>query len=642
MNISWFRIGGRFAALAAIVLATAFGVGASPAHAESNIPATEWPVSSIRQSSGKYYIYAKAGETIRGTFSLAKVYGASDLRSATVNLVNPSGATVQTLSFSGTDAQGTTLSLSDVSVAADGVWELNYISGDGAPSGYMGLAWDFGTYSGVTEQKGRIWTSGHNVGQRGVPDESQPADVVSVQLFYLNRLGFVYHAIYDDYDGVDSTFVSSELGVRTSSTSCTSAYSSYGGLPTDGVASSYAWQANPACDDTNKTFLSEPDSTLPASVTLPDGTNDWLYASEIKPTELSILSYEHLAGDMSMAGTVSGSVENYRGNVVMQIDTDGDGQFSGVKDRSVVIGTTGGLVSYTWDGKDATGASVPVGTNVSFRLDADRKGEIHFTRSDAERSNGGIRINRVRGETTVDPTWLYWNDSALGTSTVCGTWTIDPMDNSVNGVDSSTGVHLWDQVGCTGAAGSNSSWGNNRIIDDWTYDSAAKAASFVLVLQPELHINKIVDKQTVGEGDVATYTVTVENRGDATIPHVVDTLPIGLEVDESSLPSDCIVEGQKISCVASEVLEIGESLQYQYKATVLPGGGDSLINNAHTFGLGDELCVDADSSATRCNSSVELRVERELAQTGNNFTLMVGVGGVLGLFGLTLASRRLF
>lgn len=304
--------------------------------------------------------------------------------------------------------------------------------------------------------------------------------------------------------GVDSEFSTSELGVRESAKSCTSAYSSYGSLTIDAAqgANVLGFKQYSECDDANKTFLSNPDPTLPAIVTLPDGTTDWLYAPTIKPTVLSILSYTHKVGDPSMAGTIAGSVENYRGNVTMRIDVDGDGKFNGANDRNVTIGTKGGVVSYAWDGKDAKGNAVPVGTNISFRLDADRKGEIHFARWDIEQNNEGIVVNRIRGQRNVKPTWLYWDDSRLGAAGVCGTRSITPIDNSVTGVDSVSGVHSWDNKGCASngngeLTNNDSSWGNNRLLDDWTYDSAAATDSLVLTVKPELYVTKVADKKDV-------------------------------------------------------------------------------------------------------------------------------------------------
>ena len=64
------------------------------------------------------------------------------------------------------------------------------------------------------------------------------------------------------------------------------------------------------------------------------------------------------------------------------------------------------------------------------------------------------------------------------------------------------------------------------------------------------------------KGETVTYTIKVENKGDATIPHVTDVIPAGLALQADSLPAECKADGQKVTCVAAKPLEKGQSFTY--------------------------------------------------------------------------------
>lgn len=371
-------------------------------------------------SPQEVYIYVKAGEQVKSTYTVRRAAATTSVNSGTIQLFGPSGYVSPVLAIDGTSAVGAEFTLDGPIATTDGVWKVVMQNSFGAPGGNLFIHWDIGTYSGATEQPGRAWTEVLFAAQASAAGQSD-----DITLYYLSNQGYVYRAMYRDYNGINSAFSTNSYGRVSAGNSCQSLYYS--------TASSYPVAQDPtsrdsaACGGRYKVFLNNPLlSGMPASAVDASGNTHWL-TSPIQATTLSDLAYDH-GGANTMAGDISVDVGNYAGNLFLRVDVNGDGDFTDAVDRTIQFSSNGGATTVLFDGKDGAGVDIPLYTKLSFQVEADRKGEIHFIRSDAEMSGGGIEVQRLNGS-SVQPTVLFWDDSLLDTER-CGTWSVNPMKNT--------------------------------------------------------------------------------------------------------------------------------------------------------------------------------------------------------------------
>src|SRR5699024_8751406 len=221
-----------------------------------------------------------------------------------------------------------------------------------------------------------------------------------------------------------------------------------------------------------------------------------------------------------------------------------------------------------FDGLDDLGAEASMCTSMNARIHFDRVGEDHVLQGDVEGRSGGIEITRLNGAAAPDAT-IYWDDTGLSLDTrVNSPW---PGTDGTAGVDSSGGTHGWDY--------DVNSWGNERVIDDWTYLPIDFAAQEVALGGSCLEIEK-TSSAAAGDrpGDVVSYSITATNTGDADYTEadpavVLDDLSGVLddgELDVDSLAADADgdlgVTGALISWAGP--LAAGESVTISYDVTL--------------------------------------------------------------------------
>jgi SdrD B-like domain/Right handed beta helix region len=152
------------------------------------------------------------------------------------------------------------------------------------------------------------------------------------------------------------------------------------------------------------------------------------------------------------------------GSYAIIIDTNKDGLYK-TGDVFLFGSTTAGINSVAWNGRDAKGNILAVGTyNAQVQV---RTGEYHFVSGDAETSGGGssngLTIYRALSQLSTLDTNVYWDDvtklpGAGGTA------------NLPNGGLSSSpqGKHTWGNFTATG-------FGDQRFIDTYTYGATSVA-----------------------------------------------------------------------------------------------------------------------------------------------------------------------
>lgn len=487
--------------LALLISSFVFQIYQHPiANAESSLPNFDHIISNAQIEGQSWYMYVKAGEFAVARFEVTRMWQIPEDMGEII-LVGPDGSEIQKIVVNKNNAQvGTVFQMSSPVANSDGVYKLSVkpiAPVDKYLTSYLAdMQWTIGASSSASVDdiiNGRVWSNLYNLpGQRNAGD---------LELFIATSDGYRYKVNYGSYNGWTSRIIVDQFGVRKRDT-CESLRASKGSAAANRMDSNplaqYAYNENDRCNGLHKIFFAEPENSLPESVKLPDGSITWLN-TKIKPSVIENMKFTS-AGDSSspLKGKLTATVLNYIGEMVMEIDADGDGDYSGMKDRKVIFHNTGEQISVDFDGKDGEGVFVPFNKKVGIKLTASYKGEVHFTRNDVE-TNKSIRVERLNGS-PVKRTWLFWNDFGLTES--CGTkYNVNPADNR-SGVDSSVGVHGWDSVGCVKPDGTSSngsfesSWtldqikaggdyGDSRVIDDWSYDLDSSVSEIIFYTAKE-------------------------------------------------------------------------------------------------------------------------------------------------------------
>ncbi|MVA75051.1 DUF11 domain-containing protein [Auraticoccus sp. F435] len=437
--------------LVAGLLATLLGpvVAPAPASAEDGPGGTR-----IRQAN-TFYAYVGAGENLDVLFTKAAQNGTTP--SDVVVTVRGPGGETDSCTVTDAAAVDATCSLTDLTSPTAGVWSVEF-----RPVGTLTdyFTWEIEVQDGTTAMPGRVWTDRYVMAQGTTGS-------VDFGLTYVSREGFVYDAQYRGYNGVDSVITSDAAG-NTFAGTCTSAYLSY-----DAGDARYATPGT--CGDRYKIFFDSPAADLPETATFPGGSSSWVLPEVMLP-DLTSLEFDQTS-PTGRSGTFTVAAANFTGQMQVQIDVNGDGDYSDPEDVELPLGVTGdGTASVEWDGLDGQGNPVPYFTDLNARALIDRTGEIHFTMNDVELRAGGIEVTAVNGPGAGSNT-LYWNDTGLA---VAGRDCPTPQPDGTAGVDSTGGVHEW-----TCFIPGQQSWGDVRAIDDWTYHSIEEEFEIELPGEPQ-------------------------------------------------------------------------------------------------------------------------------------------------------------
>jgi fimbrial isopeptide formation D2 family protein/uncharacterized repeat protein (TIGR01451 family) len=474
--------------IATLLTMTSAFIQAAPASAEQNNPFT--PING----NNTFYAYAQSGETVRASFTKGPAAGAS---SDTYRLYDPSGA----LRWSCTIAPDVTTSTTcatpaNLSSATAGAWKLT-ATGTlvGSATSHEDVSWNISVYSGGTRQPGRVWTPEHQVRQSGAPGTTAPL----LTYYMLNDSGYVYQVQLTDYNGINSYIRANELGaVTTVDGECVPSYKS---VPQQGADLT-------SCGSTFRVFFESPSAALPASAASADGV------LQVKPPMLqeSDVAIDDLRFIPDQPGGVVGELrysmdERFTGEYVLEIDTNGNGVYTDPEDRKVRRTANGdGQYTYDYDGRDGLGNPVNACAAQNARVSIDKLGEIHVLQLDVE-GRGGIAITRQNGSTEGRST-IYWDDTSLARQNGTSITNETPNRDGTAGVNSAVtgGVHGW--------AYDVQSWGNQRWIDDWTYQPVDYTSDEVAFGGLCLDVEKTSDRTTATRvGDTVTYEVTATNVG---------------------------------------------------------------------------------------------------------------------------------
>lgn len=471
-----------------------------------------------------------------------------------------------------------------VSASDQGIWEIEFISPNSNSTanpppqlgttnwnqptsvGYVS-AWDITVANTASNApiSGRVYANyyafnvGGNTGNGNIRGLSS--------LFYvLTRRGYRYRVDLNGLDPFGFIFFSNRNGFYDQTTDDPIFRSlQFIGANPGALPPGFAFQNPNAADSgpfaTNKTFINEPDSSMPSSANSPTGST-WLYNIPTAPQQPTNFQFEGEEGTIGQAGTNPlGGVLSFDSPVAnsysIVLDLNDNGFFGDGIDRTLLGRADIGPNNVPWDGLDGDGNSVPAGdTAYDVRINL-YAGEAHFPMIDAEQNPNGIEIllenPPAGGSISANPSDIYYDDRYSGDPsdyTVCATGenTADPEcygggpdpRQAVTGIDSSGGAHEF-----------TSNFGDRRGIDTWVYyPSADLDISDVIVLkEADLVVNKTVSVASAQPGDDLTYTITVTNDGPSDEPDITfeDVVPPEIEnvnwtCEITTGPGSCAVD----------------------------------------------------------------------------------------------------
>jgi hypothetical protein len=476
-------------------------------------PAAQNPTKTTVAAGQSFYAFVDAGENLDVTFTKAgghlAVYG-----TATFTVRGP-GFTTQSCSDHASTPNGTSCTFTDLTSTEAGIWQIAFTHNLSTVDGY---AWTINVQDGSTTVPGRVWSEQFLV--------SQDNNTALLELWYQSQEGYLYKGSYKLYNGVYSEISADATGVALKDT-CVSAYESMD------TAGTYAdtdrlWRPPLGqCGDPYKIFFERPAADLPATASRWDGTTTWIVTTPAAP-DLANLRFTPNS-DSVHSGAFTFDVTDFTGQLKVQVDANGDGDYGDPEDVTNPVAAKPGPVTVAFDGKDGTGAVIPISRAIKAQAAIAQAGEIHFAQSDVE-LRGAMTVVAVNGPNAGSAT-LHWNDTTLRVADRnCST----PVLDGRGGVDSTNGVHGWS-CGNNSNNGLSGSWGDVRVIDDWTYATANEAEELAIPGQvPELVVTKTVTSPPTPEGGGRYrlgYTLTVANHAPAAGAYsLVDELAFGAGV----------------------------------------------------------------------------------------------------------------
>jgi hypothetical protein len=432
--------------------AAADGIGFNPATMPGQIP-----VAGLRApSSPQYtYVYVKEGESLSYLFERAG--GSSSGNYIAYSFYSPLGQVGTTETIYGTDGVARTGSITATAETA-GIWTIEM-----TVAGTLNTwRYDFNAVSDASDPvgsriAGRVYMEILNITQNSAGAN------INIPLYLHTPSGHKYNVLFSGYNGVTSRIASDQLGIVSQANCGMSLYRS-----AEGTDTSIRNVNLPTCGVQNKLFYSASDPSMPASASRWDfasgqPTSEWLNPPLSGPL-VTELAYTSSGAVNSLAGDFTLKISDHIGTATLQLDLDNDGVYGGVNDRSIpFLVANENTLTVPFDGLDANGSPISGASTIKAKVLVDKTGEVHFTLVDVE-NLGGVKITRITGDPT-NATILYWDDTLL---TETGKTSVTSLKDGTGGVNSdvTNGVHGWGGSG-------NAQWGNDRLIDNWTYASAA-------------------------------------------------------------------------------------------------------------------------------------------------------------------------
>jgi hypothetical protein len=523
----------------------------------------------IRQAQ-HFYAYVGEGESLNATFAKARNTSAEPDAPVTVSVEGAGGVNPPICVISRSAAAGEACSFAGLTSGEAGIWRVSFRAGaDRSTTDWY--TWDITVRQGAVAVPGRVWSDFY----LGVQPSEKDSTPIDVTLWFQQRFGYTYRGDFQNLTGIDSLFDASASGNRLAD-SCLPIYRSVD------IPVPVTLRANGGGCGSYKIFFSPPSPDLPASAKSWDGTIDWIYPPQSAPS-IDKLTFNRTSQTIA-AGTIDFQTNNFVGPLAVQIDTNDDGDFTDDVDRTLVrFAQDPGEMSVAFDGKDGEGNNIPRVRPLRIQVLIDRAGEIHFVSGDIE-GRGGLRVTHLAatGSRTMP---LHWDDRSLDPdrplSDGCGG---TPVRDARTGVDSVTAVHAW--------AACDRGWGNQRYIDDWTFERLDPPVTKSIRLPGlPLVITNMPNRLFAGTGERIEYEVTINNlssfpvSAEAPVPvadDLTDTLDDAVYNGDATATAGTVTYAEPVLRWTGPVPARG-TVRVTYSVTVRqPSPGDRLVRSVVT------------------------------------------------------------
>ncbi len=255
-------------------------------------------------------------------------------------------------------------------------------------------------------------------------------------------------------------------------------------------------------------------------------------------------------------------------------------------DRVLIINNVpGGLFSVNWDGKDANGVPVAVGSTFPFTLRY-TKGLTNLPLWDVEDNINGFKVNLVRPALTPplpDPAF-YWDDQLINGSSAATVNTTPPGCTSVSG------CHGWGNNSWPNPY-NGAEWGDQRTINTWWYlvSNSTQPVTVTFIHSPGT-LTPLTPPTDICQGHQATFTVSTDPY--STSYHWVydwgsqttatNTLTLTIPVNATPGLTHMYVNGANANCPDGPVLDIPYTIHALPNGT-LTGSASACLNSTQTY-----------------------------------------------------------
>ena len=350
--------------------------------------------------------------------------------------------------------------------------------------------------AGGTMLTGRVYTNQYKAIITGNSNSTSPT------FYMMSKEGVQYQM---DFEGVDpygfdfsanSSGIVDHLGQPTYTSKATASYA-VSNDPSTWTSGNY-YIYDPQSNDegsliTYKVFFNTPDSNMPAEAMTSNVHDNSTYTTwlnnVLSPDPLSVQSFDFSGVDANGDPTCFGSNmqtglggilnfnSNITGTVKLSLDINNDGDFVDAEDRIIYDVAEVGSNEMIWDGLDGTGSMLVLANDVevNYLLEM-RVGEMHIMFRDVENNSGGIVFTRLNGQNAPSNDFYYDHTELSGPTS----------GGAAPSVSSTTTPYTY-----------SSNWGNNKMLDYWTYQDISGSAS------GKIMVNIVTDctKPVLGDTD---------------------------------------------------------------------------------------------------------------------------------------------
>ncbi|MDR2380139.1 MAG: DUF11 domain-containing protein [Bifidobacteriaceae bacterium] len=569
----------------------------------------------------EWWIWTKtAAETVHAAISdVAVPVGNGKTPAVAVELIKPDGS-------SGGQATATGVGGSTALTAsgAAGLWKAR-ISGVNQltpEDGHWNFTYDLWVQDGGTDKPGRVFADFFHGSQRAKQND--------FTMYTVADDGTMFETSFKEYRGIDSIVAADGLGLFKIEGCVPTGASRTSVNPAVWPADEYTFGAiylagqDSACYQPRfNLFPDQPDPELPATARHGTGADAEtvmvlpVYQPPAKPDpQLKADPAATVTAPFAGAGGSLG-IDGFRGLYTITIDVNNNGSTADAVDRILEYQkiVAAGDVTWTWDGKDGTGAYVPLGAKPKISVQLVKGSEYYQVFGDVE-ALGGVQVRELKGYNASKaggPVYsiLHWDDSAIAVSPHPGHDPASLLAPAViktppQGVSSQGYVHGWQELG-------NGSWGNDSLISIGTYadlaaDAQLEAEAEIVYRDLTLVAKAGVVNAPVGSAGPAgadqrtiDYTVKIKNqsgpdpaglgRTDFTAEDAAsftDTLPahvtgwtyLSTTYDRGSNAAAASMDAQDGTATWRGPLKAGETASVTYRVTVVAGFEPTRVNQA--------------------------------------------------------------